>query len=252
MADSERFSSHEMHLFAIYDELRRSSEVKTMLHSDVIKRLNERQDLGDKSEFGQVTGQDIEWVMNNFSALRKCYRSVVLPPAGPVPPLMIQTPPPTARDRECPPAPRPKRKRKAPSSPLSSAMNKMRRNGYTCRARHKGAVPDGNHLLLTKQQQTEWRNTGKTRVLFKGDLNYLKTTLGAKIAVIKVEDTPNCMEICRIADDPDVHIVPFPTLETPTPIQVEDPQEVDYNNVAVSPVEIKKPLESGTPVPASS
>ena len=116
------------------------------------------------------------------------------------------TPPPTARDRECPPAPR----QNANVSRQVRCQAPWTRcgNGYTCRARHKGAVPDGNHLLLTKQQQTGG-DTGKTHVLFKGDLKYLKL-LGAKIAVIKGEDSPNCIEISRVGDDQDVHIVPCP------------------------------------------
>ena len=220
-----------------------------MLHSDVIKRLNERQDPGDKSDYGAVTGQDIEFIMKNFSALRRCFLSTVLAPKGPAPPLLIRTPPPS-EPRECPPAPRPKRKRK-PTSPLSSGMAKMRRSGYVCKSRHKGSAPSDNHLLLTREQQKEWREHGKTRVLFKGDIELLKSTLGAKIGVVKIQGNPNSVDIVRIDAGPNVPVVPFPNLETeilqsPTLNQ----RSVDYNNVDAPPVEIQRPLQLEKPVTA--
>ena len=178
LQSSLRFSAHEMHLFAIYDELRRSGEVKTMLHSDVIRKLNERQDLGDKSDHGPVRGSDIDFVMANFSELRKCRSRAVLIPQQPPPKLTVNT--------DIPPQQR-KRKRKRHSSPLSSALTKMRRKGYLCRSRFRGNVPsEGDYVLLTAEEQDKWRKNGETSFAFRGDREFLQKMLGDTIEVSQV------------------------------------------------------------------
>lgn len=188
---SLRFSAHELHLFAIYDELRRSGDVKTMLHSDTIKMLNERQDPGDKSDYGDITGADIEFVMQNFSELRKCRSMAVLQPKQPPPKLIVEEEKPEEVERSSP-----VRKRKRPSSPVSLALSKMRRKGYTCRSRFRGSVPpDGNHVLLTQREHEEWRQTGETTMAFRGEIEYLRRTLGDEVTVSTNED--GRVRICR-------------------------------------------------------
>lgn len=185
LQSSLRFSAHEMHLFALYDELRRSGEVKTMLHSDVIRKLNERQDLGDKSDHGPVKGSDIDFVMANFTELRKCRSRAVLIPEQPPPKLTVNTDiPPVIPQAE----PR-KKKRKRHTSPLSSALTKMRRKGYLCRSRFRGNVPsEGDYVLLTAEEQDKWRKEGETSLAFHGDRDYLQQMLGDTVEVSPIID----------------------------------------------------------------
>ena len=185
LQSSLRFSAHEMHLFALYDELRRSGEVKTMLHSDVIRKLNERQDLGDKSDHGPVKGSDIDFVMANFTELRKCRSRAVLIPEQSPPKLTVNTDiPPVIPQAE----PR-KKKRKRHTSPLSSALLKMRRKGYLCRSRFRGNVPsEGDYVLLTAEEQDKWRKEGETSLAFHGDRDYLQKMLGDTVEVSPIID----------------------------------------------------------------
>lgn len=219
MFDSSlRFSSHELHVFACYDRLRRSGKKKTMLSSDVLQDLNNMQDPRDRAANGSITGADIRFITDNFDELYKCRSMTVLQPENPPPKLMAatanatatedapQSPQLTKRDLSMPP-PRPK-KRRRPPSPLSSALNKMRRNGYLCRSRFAGEVPNtGNHVLLTRQEQDKWRSSGETTISFRGDLSILKKHLGSTVEA--TDEEPGRVSLKRKAE---VEIAPPQTL----------------------------------------
>ena len=169
--DNYRFSAHELHLYALYNEIRTSGRVRTMLQSDIIDRMNARQDEGDRSTHGAVSGQDIEFVMKNFAELRDCHRSVILMPELPPPVLEV-------------PAIKPKKKRKRkPETPVSTAMAKLKKKGYNCRVRHRGPVPEGNHFLFLNSEYKEYKEKNNTTATFSGDIAELQHMLGDEFKV---------------------------------------------------------------------
>lgn len=218
----QKFSAHQMHMYALYDDIRRSGRVKTMLQSDIIKRMNDRQDLGDRSDHGNISGEDIQFVMRNFSALRDCHRKIILMPSMPPPPLVSpaqlkQTQPKSA-----------KRKRR-PSTPISTAMNALKKKGYTCRVRHKGALPDGDFFLFTYKQYKEYHEEQKTTAHFSGDVDLLKQLIGDEITVEPRED--NTVQIQRgVAEPAEGEVQQDVTQEPPTP--------VDYKKIDETPVQV--------------
>ena len=219
--DNTRFSAHELHLYALYNEIRISGRVRTMLQSDIIKRMNARQDEGDRSTHGAVSGQDIEFVMKNFAELRDCHRSVILMPELPPPVLEL-------------PETKPKKKRKRkPGTPVSTAMAKLKRKGYTCRVRHRGPVPVGNHFLFLNSEYKEYKEKNITTATFSGDIAELRSMLGDEFKVENLAEEGKIRiqrgvepSVSRAADEQSTQEENLP-VEADTGGSVENDMDVD-------------------------
>ena len=166
--ETSSFNSHQLHVFALYDDLRRSGDVKTMLDSTVLQRILEAQSLEDRSEYGEVTGEDIAFCMKNFKALIDCRNSVILRPKLPPPPLKKAAPK--------------KRKRKE-LHPITKACNKLRRKGYS--TKDKGG---DKYFIVSAAEMNTLDTDGSVRVAFKGSLGVLKTSLDNRYVVVKDEE----------------------------------------------------------------
>ena len=138
-------------MFVLYERVRHEGKFN-MLSAEAAMRMRELQSAAHKAQYGEVTGEGIRAVVENFEELTR-----------------IQSILGSSNRRGAP-------KRKRNPSNLSKAFTTLRRRKYFCRQSFSGDH-DGNHMFMSPTAAAKWEKSKRARVHFKGDWDVAKAAL---------------------------------------------------------------------------